>query len=297
MHAQPIALATLLAASTATAQMIYERTEPNDSAATATFLPLGAQAWGNLDSSNTDVDWYRITLTGVSDIKVWTGPGTLHSFTAVDTVIRLYDGIGTLLGTYDQGDPSETGDYASFVFGSLVPGDFYLAVTGLNATDIGTYTLRIDGPIPPIVAPSTVTMHPGGCAGSAGVPKLGVYDNHTTPASYAERPVLGSPYVLTGTDLPYNTLTFQVIGLLPAAAPIDLALYGAPGCRVVVEPTSSEMGLTGSFGTSYWALQLPLLPQLVGLPLAQQIMILDPAANALGFTTSNHVTSVCGFTH
>lgn len=446
MKSLAFSFATLLAIQPATAQLVQEGPEPNHSAATATFLPLGQQAFGALDSSNQDVDWYKITLPSRQDIKVWTGPGVLHQYQAQDTVVSLYRGDGvTLIGTVDNGDPFQTGFYASFTSGDLAAGDYYLAVTGgpfrqqgyytldvvagplgslvpvrfynhviegaeqndprrpggiatattinsltigrisaggngqhhpdlatadydlyqlqvtepmrltfdllitnnpgesqapilylldsyfqlidtsypvgsggiwdqlvydfqvptvvylavagWDATGVGTYVLRTNGPIPPIVAPSTVLMHPGGCAGSAGVPRLGVLDCATTPASYAERPVLGSTYTLTGTNLPVNTPLVRIVSLVTAPVPIDLGLYGAPGCTVVVDPASTALGFADSSGQDYWALPLPFLQPLIGLPLEQQLLVMDPAANALGLTTSNRVSSVCGLTH
>ncbi len=57
------------------------------------------------------------------------------------------------------------------------------------------------------------------------------------------------------------------------------------------------MTSTDTVGQSYWALPLPFQQNLIGLPLQQQILVVDPAANALGLTTSNRVSSVCGLTH
>lgn len=446
MNYLPLAIATLLVAQTAQAQLLNEGPEPNNSAATATFLPIGQQAYGILDGSNTDVDWYRITLTSPSDLKVWTAPGALYLYQAQDTVVRLYRGDGvTLVGTVDQGDPMQTGFYAAFTSGNLAAGDYYLAVAGgplrqqgyytieavagptgslvpvrtygniveraeqndprrpggiatptafntLNVGHIssggngtewennpnadydlyqlvvsapayvefellmtnspgenqqplfylldrlfhplatslpvgsggiweqlgfdfqwadtfyvavagwdvantGTYALRITGPLAPIVVPSTVTMHPGGCAGSAGVPQLGIFENGTIPFTYAERPVLGSTFTVTGTNLPVNTALFQILSLVPASTPIDLGLHGAPGCLVEVGTLSIQFATTDIVGQSYWGLPLPFQQNLIGLPLQQQILVLDPAANALGLTTSNRVSSVCGLTH
>lgn len=64
-----------------------------------------------------------------------------------------------------------------------------------------------------------------------------------------------------------------------------------------VDPISVEFALADADGQHFWALPLPRNLQLVGLPLEQQLLVFDPAANALGLTTSGSVSSVCGLTH
>lgn len=148
MKSSAFAFAALLAAQTASAQLVSERPEPNNSAATATFLPLGQQAFGTLDSSNTDQDWYKITLTAPADLMVWTGAGRNYAAQVRTARLTLYAGNGTSqLGEW-EGDDLVHGYYASFVRNDLAPGDYYIGVSSWAPGFHGGYSLDVvAGPV------------------------------------------------------------------------------------------------------------------------------------------------------
>lgn len=148
MKSLTFAFATLLAAQTASAQLVSERPEPNQSAATATFLPLGQQAFGSIDTSGTDADWYKITLTARADLKAWTGAGRTHGSQVVFTKLTLVAGDGaTVLGEW-KGKDLFTGFYASFLLGNVAPGDYYVVVSASQAQRSGGYSLDVvAGPV------------------------------------------------------------------------------------------------------------------------------------------------------
>lgn len=148
MKSLAFALATLLAAQTASAQLVSERPEPNNSPATATFLPLGQQAFGSIDTSGTDADWYKITLTSRADLKAWTGAGRTHGSQVMFTKLTLVAGDGVTVLREWKGQDLVTGFYATFVIGNVAPGDYYLVVTPRTAQYSGDYSLDVvAGPI------------------------------------------------------------------------------------------------------------------------------------------------------
>ncbi|MBM4063754.1 MAG: hypothetical protein FJ265_22045, partial [Planctomycetes bacterium] len=124
----------------ATAQGVPEGAEPNNTLATAAVLPAGAQAYGDIDTSGTDEDWFRISLSAASDYKIWTGPGC--SGQIGDTIVRIYaaDGV-TVLTEVDDGNAATHGLYSTFQ-GTLAAGDYYVAVRGFS-TSSGSYTLDV----------------------------------------------------------------------------------------------------------------------------------------------------------
>ena len=132
--------------------------------ARAVLVP-GAQAYGVIDNSGTDEDWYRITLSATSDLRIWTGPG----FTAPidDTVVSLRDASGGEIVRIDDG--SDLIDwYSILTVPSVAAGTYYLVVSGYDTTTIGAYTLDVaaipvlkrESHLPVIVDPS----HAGGIA-------------------------------------------------------------------------------------------------------------------------------------
>lgn len=107
------------------------------------------------------------------------------------------------------------------------------------------------------------------------------------------RPVLGTTMLLRVVDRPLaagnRVLLLGWTGLAPG---IDLAGYGAPGCRLFVEPRGAVTFGLGA-GT---ALAVPLPPDanLLGLGWCAQGASLAPGANALGFVTSNALACTLG---
>jgi len=133
-------IATLVAVQTLAAQGTLEAVEPNNTTATATPLATGAQAYGDLTAG--DEDWYKITLTSTSDLKVFAGPGFAGQ--CDDTRVRIYAADGTtILIDVDDGNTAGQGYYSTFTVGGYAAGDYYVSVRGYSATTAGSYTLDV----------------------------------------------------------------------------------------------------------------------------------------------------------
>jgi hypothetical protein len=437
------------------AQGTSEAAEPNNTTATAAVLAAGAQGFGDIDSSGTDEDWFKVTLAAAGDLKVWAGPGFAGQIG--DTRIRVLaaDGV-TQLVDVDDGNTTTHGFYTTFVQTGLAAGDYYVAVRGYDNTTFGSYTLDVayaapgvyspvtppltpmvegaenndprvafgsgtatatvafsenagftDVPAPTagsgtgdatvgkdydfyavvlgtgshvfrttrsalatapvindtvlrlydgaltsiavnddfsgafsqitynvttpgtyylcvsgyyggtsttpstgnylldILAPTpalpvgvaTTTIQTGGCAGSAGTPALGNRLSSTGTNVRTERAIQGTASYLDGTSLPAFAPILRVIGLLPLAVPFDLTGLGAPGCQVEVDPLSVDLAFADATGSYFWGFDVPGGIAFIGLPVEQQLAVLDVPANALGLTVSNRVSSVVGLSH
>ena len=102
----------------ATAEILEER-EPNDQAAQATPLTLGATGRGTLDSEG-DVDIYRVELAAAGVLAA-----RLSGIDDVDLILELLDAGGAQLARSDRGPARTAEGLANY---SLQPGVYYLAV-------------------------------------------------------------------------------------------------------------------------------------------------------------------------
>jgi PKD repeat protein len=120
-----------------------------------------------------------------------------------------------------------------------------------------------------------------GCAGTLATSQL----------TSSGDPVLGSTITLTANNLPLSAMVL-VTGL-SAPAPVDLTPFGAPGClvRAALDATSFRLGAGNS---ASWNLSVPANPAFSGLRLWNQVLALDPTANALGAVTSDAVGMILG---
>jgi len=85
-------------------------------------------------SPSGDVDVYSIVVTQRSRVAI-------ETITEGDTILRLYDANGDLLGEDDDGGDGS----ASRLAGTLSAGTYYAALTGYGGATIGMYEIRIDG--------------------------------------------------------------------------------------------------------------------------------------------------------
>jgi len=134
-----IALALCAVPSVIRAQRVPEAAEPNASIAGATAMLCGQEAIGTLISIS-DEDWFRIVLTGPTDLQLRTGP----SFTGAigDTIVTLLDNTGGPLRCNDDG--VGLGQYSELFARNLPAGTYYAAVTaGANAAASGSYLLDV----------------------------------------------------------------------------------------------------------------------------------------------------------
>ena len=79
--------------------------------------------------------------------------------------------------------------------------------------------------------------------------------------------------------------------------PIDLGILGATGCKLYVSNEIVAATLMQSYagypiGEARIDLPLPVLPQIMGLPLHSQWLFFTPGRNRLGLSTSNGATAV-----
>jgi hypothetical protein len=161
------------------------------------------------------------------------------------------------------------------LFGGFLPGT---PGTGFPLGDTWEFALG-DGP-----AFSTYGI---GCAGSSGRP--------TVAAQGGAVPRIGQPFALQISNLPLTGPAFLFLGLsdqsyLGHPLPLDLGFLGAPGCPLLCSAESLQV-LTNVLGSSVWTFAVPPFP---GAVFFNQAVAFDPAANALGLTTSNGGRSVIG---
>lgn len=250
----------------------------------------GGSSGTGATTAGKDYDFYEftVTATGVhtfSTLQTGSAPTPVLD----DSVIRLFDAAFTSLAFNDDSG----GSYSFLSYDITTPGTYYLCVSGYYGTSAGNYYLDIAGPTVPLpTGPSTTTVQTGGCG-----PAFGNRVAAGFSSAQPERCVLGTQFWLDATGLQPNAPMFRVIGLLPLASPFDLGPLGAPGCQVEVDPIDNSVGIADGTGVYFWNLDLPFSLDFVGLPLEQQIVALDPAANAAGLVASNRVSSICGISH
>ncbi|MFK7741571.1 MAG: kelch repeat-containing protein [Planctomycetota bacterium] len=113
-----------------------------------------------------------------------------------------------------------------------------------------------------------------GCAGAAGVPA----------ASAASAPQIGQSWTLDVTGLaPTSSLAVVALGLTKAPG-VDLSFLGMTGCRAFTSP-DVLLSVTAGGGSASWTWTSVAGP--AGAGFYAQVLCLDPAANAFGFTASN----------
>ena len=126
-----------------------------------------------------------------------------------------------------------------------------------------------------------------GCAGSLGVP-----GNVAT-----SQPLVGTSATVEVDNLPANVAFFLVgfsrTSSLFGPLPVDLTVYGAPGCFGRVAPDATTL-LLGANNRATWSLSVPAGPGLIGLQFFTQALALDPTANALGAVTSDAAAMMIG---
>lgn len=129
-----------------------------------------------------------------------------------------------------------------------------------------------------------------GCAGSFGVPTLGV----------SQAPQLGRTSIVSMTNLdPAAAFAIVFVGTSRTtwpfgSLPASLASFGMPGCVAYASPDLFVL-LPASNGTASWQWQVPAQPQLFDLAFYQQGLSLDAAANAAGLVASNAGAGTLGW--
>lgn len=127
-----------------------------------------------------------------------------------------------------------------------------------------------------------------GCAGSLG----------TTHLRAQNRPQLGQTLTVNLDNLPLSVAvmmtgfskTLSGFGTLP----LDLTVYGAPGCLGRVSPDATLL-LIGVGNAASWSFGVPNSPTFVGIVLYNQALVLDPGFNALSAVASDAAGLVLGY--
>ena len=119
-----------------------------------------------------------------------------------------------------------------------------------------------------------------GCAGSNGLVQCNYVNSLPTSPN--------ASFAITLSNAPPSATAFLVIGLSdtvwgPFTLPLPLAGFGAPGCFLRVSLDFPFLAVTGASGAA--SVSLPIPAGLAGTVYSQWI-VLDPAANALGFAFS-----------
>lgn len=278
-------------AASGSALLVGEGPENNDprSGGTPTTVPIDSRCSGTLSSTGPAGDWdfYRFTLLQPSLLRMRVDATAAHPGTprADDPVLYLYaDGAPpVLLASAFAG--SDYGVWNAELVARLPAGVYQVAVRGWQDSIAGSYYLDLRR-----VAAASASTNPGGCAGRM----LDLLRTNSGPGAplALERPVIGRTYSLVGSSLGSNGICIHVYGVTPVN--VDLTGLGAPGCFLDVSWIDMVLLFADAAGTLSVVLPLGEDPTLLGVPLVNQLGVLD-FSNPLGITTSNSVTSVIGY--
>jgi hypothetical protein len=108
--------------------------------------------------------------------------------------------------------------------------------------------------------------------------------------AFSSPPTLGASVNVTLDRLAANAAV-MLVGFSHTSSnlgplPIDLAGFGAPGCKLRVSPESSAL-LLGAANSAVWGFTLPNAIGLAGIRLFNQAIALDPGFNAAGAVGSD----------
>lgn len=111
----------------------------------------------------------------------------------------------------------------------------------------------------------------------------------------ANRPVLGTTQTIDLGNLvnPASSIGLAIIGWSGYTTPLDLAVIGAPGCKLHAATDALEVFSIGGL-TPTWSLPIPSTQSLVGFELFTQGALFTPGVNALGLLTANAVKLTIG---
>jgi len=276
--------------------------EPNNSVATATPMTLGGRASGAITNSagadSSDV-FGPFVFGTAAVLQYQTLQGTTGAL--LDSTVRLLAEDGTPLVTSTVGNTLTTTSHArATVSFSVAPATYYVEVLspGTNAAQAGSYFFEIGASEAPFVVASY-------SLGDVNTACLGSNSQRPTLSvdSPGESPVLGTNLSRTVGMLPPFAPFFLVEGLSDDFAngviplPYDLGGLGAPNCAVHVDPVSTLLMFGSASGEV--VLNATQVNSIVfrGLAIYEQVLVLDPAANALGLTSSNYARRLFGERH
>ena len=275
-------------------------TEPNNTIQTANPITLSGAVTATITTANgadpSDI-YGPVTLTTPRVLQFQTSQGATAPL--LDSTIRLLDENGAILGQWTFGNTLTTTSHArATVNFSTPPGTFYFEVLspGINPSQGGSYQFAIGSSVPNYV-PATYSIDDvnNACLGSNGSrPTIAI-------ESSSELPVLGTNFSRRVTSLPPSSPVFLNEGLSTQvglggtiALPYDLGAMGAPNCLVYVDPAASQLYFGSPTGELTISTNQPNLVAFRGIPIFEQAIVLDLAANTLGLTTSNYARRILG---
>ncbi len=110
----------------------------------------------------------------------------------------------------------------------------------------------------------------------------------------ATAPVVGLPFTITTNSIPLPGIALNWISSVQYNPGIDLAVLGAPGCAIYMDPTASALNsLLVGVGSQALTVTVPADPVFAGVTLYTQSAA-SSAFNALGFQTANAVALTIG---
>jgi hypothetical protein len=120
------------------------------------------------------------------------------------------------------------------------------------------------------------------CAGNVGYPTLASVGVPTIGQSFSITLAAARPNSLAVLFLGASASSWRGIPL-----PLDLAVYGAPGCRLYVSDEWMISRASGGSGAATLSLAVPNVPALVGGTIFNQWVVVDPVMNSAGLVLSN----------
>ncbi len=219
---------------TSTAPTCSTAFEPNETQATAAAISSGVANSAAI-STTTDVDYYKITTSAVSNIVY-----TLAGPSGVDYDLFIYNSAGTQLGSSESGTANE-----SVSLTNQAAGTYYIKVFGYNGANSATcYTITATATIVTGCQSSYDVSTNGTTAGAATIP----FNTNITGLISPTADVDNYKFVITTGGTITLTLT-----TLPGD--YDIKLLNSAGTQVGISQngstTSETINYTAAAGTYY----------------------------------------------
>jgi len=278
-------------------QTPISESEPNNTIQNATPVSYGSGALGTVTAGSDAVDIYGpFVVSGPTVMQFQTTQGA--SSPLLDSTMRLLADDGTPLSTWTYGNTLTSTSHArATALVSVTPATYYVEVAspGAAVSQSGSYVFEIGARAAPYaIASYSIAEVNSQCLGSNSLRPTITVD------SPGERPVLGTNLSRTVRQLPPFAPFFTIEGLSDEIGngsiplPFDLGSLGAPNCFVHVDPVAVLL----NFGNASGVVRLDSTQAnsvvFRGMPIYEQAVALDPAANSLGLTASNYARRLLG---
>ncbi|MCA8953357.1 MAG: hypothetical protein KDE27_27845 [Planctomycetes bacterium] len=241
--------------------------------AAANIARWDGSAWSPLGSgANGDV----LALTALPNGDLLAG-GQFTTMGGVATAgMARWD--GTSWSAVGFSGSSQVYAVASRGAGERIAGGFFTSVGGVGAPFVASYGST---------CAATATVTGTGCPSSGGA-------NAFAPDN---QPWIGTTYTAHASGLPLSAVAFEMIGFTTANVALNTLVQPAPaGCTVLVQPTVTALRLP-SGGALDTAIVIPPTAGLVGLPLLQQLLVVELASGSGAFveaTVTDRISATVG---